>query len=562
MTAGDLDRSHATRGGKKVKKLLSTMLALVLTGSLITACGQGDQDPSGSQGNSTDDTATGTDTNGNGNGDQTVTYPIEGGITLTYAIGEPTPVTVVNPYKDSPFIKRLEEATGITLEITHPADFAVLLASGNLPDIIANYNIGNYSGGPSQAIRDKIIHPLNDLIDEYAPDLKRLLDSNEEYQKVNSTPDGDIIGFPFIRGHEELRTSMGMIIRQDWLDDLGMEKPETPDEFYDVLKAFKDDKGATFPLSLTNWQLSAGLLEQGAVTSPFGLPAAGFYQIDNQIHYGYYEEAYKDVLAFMSKLHDDGLLDPDFPNIDGNTVNSNIMNGISGATVGPVGGGIGVYLSTMKDKDPNFNVTATGSLVANSGDRAMSGHLDNAIYGIAGYITESSQNKEAAAMFLNYGYTEEGHMLYNFGIEDESYTLVDGVPVFTDLITDHPDGLTMQQALAQYSRSYNHDSFVQDEEYIRQYAGLPQQQEAIAIWSETDAADYIIPHIVIAQEDSAEYSRLSGDINTYIGEMRVKFIIGLEPIENFDTYLSTLKDMGIERLIELRQKALDEFINR
>ena len=43
------------------------------------------------------------------------------------------------------------------------------------------------------------------------------------------------------------------MIRKDWLDDLGLEVPETIDEWYTALKAFKEEKGATAPLTLNTY---------------------------------------------------------------------------------------------------------------------------------------------------------------------------------------------------------------------------------------------------------------------------------------------------------------------
>lgn len=111
--------------------------------------------------------------------------------------------------------------TGVELEIMQLADIDalnLLYASGELPDLI--YYSG-YTGGEQKAIKDKIIQPLNDYM-QYAPDLQAVMDSNELYKKSNTTMDGDIIGFPFIRGDDYLRTSAGLIIRQDWLDDLNI----------------------------------------------------------------------------------------------------------------------------------------------------------------------------------------------------------------------------------------------------------------------------------------------------------------------------------------------------
>ena len=151
-------------------------------------------------------------------------------------------------------------------------------------------------------------------------------------------------------------------------------------------------------------------------------------------------------------------------------------------------------------------------------------------------------------------------MLFNFGIEGESYTIEDGKPVYTDLIMNNPEGLTKQLALAQYTRAWDAGPFVQDKEYIEQYQSLPQQQGALASWTSSDAAKYAMPPVTVSDADATEYSKLSGDITTYISEMTIRYITGLESLDTFESgYLETLKSMGVDRLIEMQQAALDDF---
>lgn len=169
---------------------------------------------------------------------------------------------------------------------------------------------------------------------------------------------------------------------------------------------------------------------------------------------------------------------------------------------------------------------------------------------------------EIAAQFLNYGYTEEGHMLLNFGVEGESYEMIDGYPTFTDLILHNPDGLSPQYAMAPYCFSWDCGNMMQDERYIYQYAGLPQQQEALATWSDTLKGDYVMPRVTIPDDMSARFSSLGNDINTYCKEMRIKFITGEESLDNFDAFRDTLRNMGIEEYIAIEQAAYDEFMAR
>lgn len=493
-----------------------------------------------------------------------VVYPIPGDVHLSLATGEQSQVTTnAESLAATPFGQAWQQATGVTLEIIHPATndaFNLLFASGEYPDIIS-YNFVSYPGGPVKAIEDKIIFPINDLLEDNAPDLNRVLQSNDNYRKSVTTTNGNIIGFPFIRGDELLLTSAGLIIRQDWLDDLDMDLPATADDLYNVLKAFKEQKGATVPFSLSDaFWLQTISLGHGLITSPFGLAKTDFFVDNGTVYYGYYQLEYRDVLTYLNTLYSEGLLDPNYTTLDGNTQNANIMNGSSGVTVSSLCGGLGNYLQTMESKDSTYDLSGFGPLVAKKGDIPMSTHYDNPVTGLMSVITTSCENKEAAAQFLNYGYTDDGYTLFNFGVEGESYTMIDGKPVYTEFITDNPDGWTMQQALAQYTRSWSGDSFVQDREYYLQYAGKPQQQAALASWSNTDASKYKMPPVTIAEADSDEYSRLMGDISTYISEMTTKFITGVEPLSKFDTdYLPTLKQMGIEQAIAIQQAAYDEF---
>ena len=49
------------------------------------------------------------------------------------------------------------------------------------------------------------------------------------------------------------------------------------------------------------------------------------------------------------------------------------------------------------------------------------------------------------------------------------------------------------------------------------------------------------------------------DIETYVKEMHIKYITGSESLDTFDSYLSTLKSMGIEDLLEIKQAQYDRY---
>lgn len=552
---------------KNLKRLSIVLSAAMLIGCLA-ACGGKDTQENDNKKTDTQATEsqvasseTQTETEAEG-----VTYPLEGNPTLTIAFLENSIINgqgAANVF-ETPFGKAWQEATGVTVEAVQlSGDDAMNLyfAGGELADIILYNNFNNYSGGATKAIKDGIIEPLNDYL-EYMPDMVEALHRDESFWKQSTLDDGTVIGAPFVREDVKLRTSAGLIVRQDWLDELNMEVPQTPDEVYEVLKAFKEQKGAEAPFTLTcSWWLKQIGLNHGLLTSPFGLVKTNFYQVDGVAHYGFYEQEYKDVLAWLNKLYTEGLLDQNFQTVDQATQNANIMNGVSGMTIGSTGGNLGSYLNTMAESDPDYNLTGMSPLVANRGDVAMSTHFDNPITGYFSVITPQCKDKELAAKFLNYAYTEEGEMLCNFGIEGVSYEMVDGYPTYTDLILHNEDGLTVQEAMSQYcAAAVGLTSFMQQEEYVEQYYALDQQKAALEAWSTSNAKDYQMPALTMTEDESKVLSKYQTDIDTYIEEMMIKYITGMESLDTFETeYLPTLKQMGVEDIIAAYQTALDRY---
>lgn len=540
---------------KLLKRGTAVLAAGVLAATSMVGCGA---KTSGS-----DVSTTGSNT-GETNKSGEVTYPM-GGVTLTYGM------TTASAWKDRynsfaelPLGKELQKQTGVNMDMVHVEDknaMNLLIASGELPDIIGfNWQL-HYTGGEEKAIEDGVIYGMSEeFVKENAPDYWKVLNENPELLKQVKTPSGDIFGFAFILGDEILKGGFGLIVRDDWCKELGMEVPETADEYYEMLKAFKEEKGVEIPLCISNGNLS-DMLDRGIITSPFNLVTRDFYVDEGKVNLGYYQEEYKDVLTWLNKLYTEGLLDPNFATIDQATVTSNMLTGKSGASAGACGSVLGTWLNTNKDIE-DYSLAGTKNLVAKKGDTPMYGHYNTDVVGGTTVITGSCKDKEAAARFLNYGYTEEGHMLYNFGIEGESYEMVDGKPVYTDLVMNNPDGLTIQKALSEYQLAYGNGPFVQDKDYLLQYYNTDEQKDALNAWADNNAKDYKLPRISINSDDVGEYSSLISDIKTYRDEMTIKFIRGTESLDNYDKYLDTLKSMGADRLIEIVQNAVDEYNSR
>ena len=551
---------------QNVKKIL----ACLLTGALMAGClsGCGEQQPVSSSSETQKASETQSAAVSETETAETVelSYPVEGDITLTLAMVEEAQVTAnAADLAATPFGQAWQEATGINVEIIYVADNAamnLLLASGDLPDIIY-WDFSKYPGGIAAAVSDGLVEPIDDYM-QYAPDFQAVLDSNEVFAKGVKIPGGGIAGFPLLTAAGGT-ASAGLFLRHDWLDELDMDMPETPEQLYDVLVAFRDKMGAKYPFTIGTDNYKC-LFTFGAITSPFGVVTADYYQIDGKVHYGYAEQSFKGVLEWMNMLYEEGLIDPNFQTNDKNGYGSNMMNGVSGVTIGAGGSGLSTWMQTMQKEDPEYVLTGFGPLVAKEGDIPMYSNYSNPVKNLYGVITTSCENKEAAARLWNYGYSEEGQLLIEFGIEDVSYVVLDsGEVAHTDLIMNNPD-MDQTMAKAQYCRSWKGFPYLKGASKTALLSPNPpveKQREAMAQWANSDAAKYALPTLVISDEDSAEFSSISADLTTYIDEMVVKYITGLESLDTFETeYLPTLEKMGVDRAIEIQQKALDEFNSR
>ncbi|WP_052486997.1 extracellular solute-binding protein [Gordoniibacillus kamchatkensis] len=489
---------------------------------------------------------------------------------LTYWVANhPAAAAQMKSYADMEMYKELEKISGVKVEFQHPPldtaqakeQFNLMMASNQLPDVI-EYGWTGFPGGPEKAIQDGKIIKLNDLIDKYAPNLKKLLADHPDWKKQITTDNGSIYAFPFLRGDDKVRVFFGPAIRQDWLDKLGLKMPTTIDEWYNVLKAFKekDPNGNGKPDEIP-FYIDKDLLGTDA---PF-LGAWGinysFYQDGGKVKFGPIQPEYKDFLTTMNKWYKEGLLDKDFAAPNDKLLDNKMTTNQLGATVTYNGGGIGKYAGLMKDKDPNFKLVAAPYPVLKAGDKSIWGQKDFASNGVGAAITTADKNPVETVKWLDYAYGEKGDLLFNYGIEGASYTMQNGKAVLKPELLNPPAGVSAQQAIAKYTRATWSAPFVLSDNFQLQYLVLPQQKDALAIWSKP-TAERKMPLVTPTQDESGKFASIMTDINTYKDEMLLKFIMGVEPIDNFDKYVKKIQSMGIDDAIKIQQAALERYNKR
>jgi putative aldouronate transport system substrate-binding protein len=489
-------------------------------------------------------------------------YPLKTDVTLTWWADYNNNVSPnYANLGDTPFGKGLQERTGVKITFLHPpaggADeqFNLLVASNDLPDILERPWL-NYPGGPEKAISDGVILKLNDTMDKYAPYLTAVLKGNADYDRAVKTDNGSYFAFPFIRGHTALLTSRGLMIRQDWLNELGLQMPTTIDEWHTVLTAFKTQKGVQSPFSFEYGSLNDVL----GFALAYNAPPGWFIGDDGKVHFGPIENGRRDYLSTFSRWYKEGLVDQDVATLQMEQVAAKMTSGRAGSSMGWMGSRLGVWTNAARPTNPSFTLAPAPFPVVNKGDSPKMGSTELPFSNSGSCaITASSKNITLAARVLDWAYGDEGHMFYNFGIEGESYNMVNGYPAYTDWILKNPSGWPIAQSLGAYVRSVYNGPFVQDLRYFEQYMVLPEQQNAIKVWTIEGSLKYTLPAITPTPDESREFAQIMNEINTYRSEMELKFILGTENLSSWDNYTSTIKRMGIDRAIAIQEAALARY---
>lgn len=554
---------------KNAKKLVALLLSLALVLSL-GACG-------GNGGSSTSSEASPSSTTEESgaaaeSGDESQAETAETGefqlpivdepTTLSYFVADDSNAAIMTTdWNDNEFYQEMERRTGVHLEFEmvssadYQTNFNLMIASGNLADMIyvgASY----YAEGVDAAIDDGYFLDLTDLVDEYMPNYEKIRTSDIQYELLSTTDSGRL-GAVYELRQSKQGPWLGLWIRQDWLDDLGLDTPVTFDDYHEVLTAFKNEKGATAPLIL-NFSGSDG--EFGTMSG--GLNVLNSWQLDEtgKVNFGPYMDAWKEYVTIMHQWYTEGLIDPDFMATDERT--ADMAKVVTGAS------GLFAALYTMPSvyeaasEDPNMNLAPVNPPVMNEGDEGHIRLRDSYTSGNTA-ISADSENWEVALRWLDYLYTDEGALLANYGVEGDTFEFnEDGEPEFTDKILANENGWTMTQTVASYLCPSA--GIANWSDWTRELAGVPEKDQACYdVWSEF-SDDWRLPSsVTLTQDESTERAALYADISTIVKEQTAQFISGaLDIEENWDAYISALEASGMERAIEITQAAYDRYLAR
>jgi putative aldouronate transport system substrate-binding protein len=554
-----------------MKRKTMTFLAVALSLALVlTACGGNNVGSNGS-GNG-EENGTKTSNTPAAEGDMStaggVEFPLKEKVTLK-ALAHRPPLAP-SDFNDQPLIQELEQKTNVHIEWTTMVDNDylekrnVLLASGDLPDFFFS---GRFSD--SEIVRyskDGTLIPLDDLIENYMPNLKAILDSRPDIKAQITAPDGKIYTLPqgeeLGAGRNEIGANPDFLyINKEWLDNLGLEMPRTIDEFTNVLRAFKtgdpngNGKQDEIPLTYIDnfWTGDIGVL-----FGAFGVPDKTYRPnnpsyidhlnvVDGKVQFAPMQPGYKEAVAYIHQWFEEKLVDLDAFTHDydtyfarGKTEEETIGALIwwdKNDVVGEERGKHWVLVPPFEGMVVKWN---------NGGGFGRDGVA----------ITKANKHPEITAAWLDQFYDPIIAAQARFGPigvwfdQDENGKLIQRE-------VDNPGEFRQSSAVT------NGIGLL-----LEEHMDIVEYAEPRALERINDSVTYFVPqmekekfpNIFLTEEELEVIDKRKLDISNYVNKTRARWLMSGGVEEEWDEFQETLKKMGIEELLAAHQSAYDRYL--
>lgn len=467
---------------------------------------------------------------------------------------------------ENSMFQEMERATNVHIDWQYAGDAdwaeqkSLLLAGGDLPDVF----FGNNSLGDMDILTNlDLFVPVEDYIDQYCPNIKAAYDAEPIMRKLVTQSDGHIYT---LSSKLPMRPKACDIpfINQKWLDNLNLEMPTTVDEWYNVLKAFKEqdangngDPNDEVPLSgsgkgdmfdwiryINPWGITDSLetnylaLEQ-ETGEPIFIPA---------------DERYKEAVQFFEKLYAEGIMDQEYFTQDGSQSDAKLKN----EEVSLVGTGIAWEVSSATNPHSDEYVPML-PLAGPRGDRYVRGNDGIIIYRRNEFtVTTACEHPEIAMRWADYYSSDDISIQSYWGPFGEALEKADDGTI---TFLNPPEGKTGDVWYWEITcRDYG-PKYVSPETEAK--IQLPADSgDGAKLACDEDFKEFVAqpyPQVNYTPEQMDEISKLTVDIYKYVKESWANWIVNGGIENDWDGYIAQLNQMGLERLMEIYQEALDAY---
>ncbi len=481
-------------------------------------------------------------------------------------------------YNDIWAFRKWQEMTNVEIEWLHPPvgqetdQMNLIFASRDFPDIAYYGWMSSYPGGPEKAILDGVILKLNDYFTpESSPNIMKLYDEHELFKKNSTTDQGSFYMYPFVRGYclyEYSKWSTmfnGPQYRADWLEALGIATPDTIDEWHKALVAIRDNDCNGNGDAKDEIPLVSPAKDLNAWVAPFGT-LAGWRLKDDKVVYGYLDPEFKEYLTTMSTWFKEGLIDKDYLVTDGNMFKTKVVSNVGGVYIGGIGGNFGGNTQAMQAEHGDKDVIMAAKWPINAEGKRYTSENTRKTLGMGGGCAIFTTNKhiKESAKLLDLAYRWDMIDIMNFGEPGVTFVRtgdhVDLVPKFKEEMLAAKDQNTVINKYA--TAGINGWATFMHPDYDKLQYNIRNQVLAIQTWNQWDAGltdELVLPPITQTSEESSEFANIMTQVDTYVAENRNKVIMGELPVSHWDTVVAELKNMKIDRAVELRNNALTRY---
>lgn len=506
-------------------------------------------------------------------------FPLAEKKTITGMISYPAN-TEPDPNKRTIF-KRLQEATNVEIDwMAIQSDqwgdkIALNMSNPNLlTDFVFTANFSD-----SDLLRYAnygAIIPLEEYIDTYMPNLSAVFEKYPEYRKMSTSVDGHIWALPWIEQLGSEKTAIQTVgdmsfINKKWLDFLGLEIPETVDEFEETLIAFRDHaselqkefgiEGSIIPMSCI---VNDGSQDMGILINGFG---EGYGDSDQGRHIAVTDskevictatqQGFRDGIEWLHKLYDEGLIDSEAFTQEWSTYVAKGKSGRYGVCFSWDVGNI----DNIVDWVPLPALTADTRNITPENGSFTSGY-DRGRCVVTAVATEPA----LVCAWLDQMYAPLQSPQNNWGTygEDDDFDIFEmgtndaGEPMLKHAALGDASPVEVREA-----ESVNGPLAVLDE-YYGVYVTCPDDAQYRLDWikdiyTPDMHTKYVYPNVFMSREDTDRLSVLTPDIVSYINECRSRWIMNGCTDNDWEEYISKLDAYGLEEYLSIFQKYLDSF---
>lgn len=493
----------------------------------------------------------------------------------------------VTPVDQLELVQDWAKETGVYFDwTTIPAEGAtekisLLLASGDeLPDVFWNLGDGKSGNIVCQYEDQDIFYPTNDLIKDYAPALKKILDSNPRYWSEITAPSGNTYGFPYIEEMLNCVLSPGpFVINKTWLDQLGLEVPTTVEEFENCLKAFRDGgdlngngKADEIPLATkfgsddTFGSYDMFYRFTGAFGSADSYCGGNSYAdhlrlVDGKVTFTAMDDAFYKTANYFHELQSENLIWSGSFEADESAAYYNTLLKGEEATIGA----FGVWdMSQVVSEDVRSEYVGVPRLQGPDGKTGFALNYSELQDSSNTAITTECEFPHVVARFVDYlvsdpyrslqanwgkiGYAwqlDDENMMY-VPVDDEGRQIVQGFESYTAARMNTTPCRGSMIVLNEY-----YDKYVKlDVNTIDAYQQVNGKAE---ILEEYDT----IPKVLMTNEELNTLAQIQPTISDIVNRYVTDWVLNGTSEESWNQYKEELQAAGVEQLVDLYQQAVD-----